>query len=70
MSFNDVKCLLDQKPVLKIADFCKPFVIFVDASSVASAAVLMQTGKNDVLHPICYYSKKHNKSQLNYTATD
>ena len=69
-SFNDIKCLLAQKPVLKIADFSKPFVIFVDASSIASAAILMQTDENDVLHPICYYSKKHNKSQLNYTTTD
>ena len=69
-SFNDIKCLLAQKPVLKIADFSKPFVIFVDASSIASAAILMQTDENDVLHPTCYYSKKHNKSQLNYTTTD
>ncbi len=69
-SFNEIKCLLAQKPVLKIADFSKPFVIFVDASSVASAAILMQTGENGVLHPISYYSKKHNKSQLNYTTTD
>ena len=61
---------VSSKPVLKTAEFRKPLVIFVDASNVVSAVILMQAGENDVLHPICYFNKKHKKSQLNYTTTD
>lgn len=44
-----------------------PFKLAVDASNVAAGAVLLQEGDEGVEHPVCYFSKKFNKSQRNYS---
>lgn len=45
--------------------FNKTFEIYIDASRYQLGAVISQQNK-----PIAFYSKKLNKSQLNYTTTE
>ena len=42
----------------------------VDASDVAAGAVLLQEGKDGVDHPICYFSRKFNQHQRNYSTVE
>ena len=70
-AFSEIKKFMSMSPVLKIADFNKPFVMFVDASDIAVGSVLMQKDDNDNMYkPVCYFSKKLNKCQKNYSITD
>ena len=41
----------------------------VDASDVGAGSVLLQDN-NVVDHPVCYYSKKFNKHQRNYSTIE
>ncbi len=70
VSFEEIKVLMTSSPVLFIANFEQPFFIFVDASDVAVASILMQQDKDKLFHPVSYYSKKLNAAQRNYSATD
>ena len=65
-----IKKALCDGPVFSIADFSKPFVLFVDASLVACGAALCQSAEHGLLHPVCYFSKKFNDCQRNYTVRD
>ncbi len=69
-SFTVLKDFLCRKPILQIADFSKPFILFVDASGVAAGASLMQPNDNGDLLPVCYFSKKFVGAQKNYTTRD
>ena len=69
-SFQEVKNFLSVTPVLLIADFTKPFYVFVDASAIAVGAVLMQKGNDELYHPVSFFSKKLNSAQQNYGTTD
>ena len=42
----------------------------VDASDVGIGAVLLQEDNNGIDHPVCYFSKKFNKHQKNYSAIE
>ena len=68
-AFDQIKCILSSEPILKPPDFSKPFVLAVDASNVATGAVLMQT-YNEVEHPVCYFSKRLNSHQQNYSTVE
>ncbi len=68
--FVAIKHVMSSSPVLRVADYSRPFFVFVDACDVSIGAVLMQKDDNDMYHPISYFSKKLNKSQLHYTITD
>jgi hypothetical protein len=68
--FKEIKKCMSTKPTLLIADFDKPFVLYVDASDVAVGSVLMQYDDNKILRPVCYFSKKLNTCQKNYSITD
>jgi hypothetical protein len=68
--FKEIKKFMSTKPTLLIADFDKPFVLYVDASDVAVGSVLMQYDDNKILRPVCYFSKKLNTCQKNYSITD
>ncbi|XP_076029782.1 uncharacterized protein LOC143018307 [Oratosquilla oratoria] len=68
-SFESVKALLANAPVLRAPDLQRPFTIHVDASEVG--AMLLQEGEEDrVLHPVCYFSKKFLKAQRNYATIE
>ena len=65
--FEVPKVMLQSAPVLTAQDFKSPFKLAVDASDVAPSAVLLQEDDQGVGHPVCYFSKKFNKSQKNYS---
>ena len=69
-AFTKLKAILRSSPVLAAPDFIVPFKLAVDASDVAAGAVLLQEDKDGVDHPVCYYSKKFNKSQQHYSTIE
>lgn len=69
-AFESVKALLCSAPVLAAPDFALPFKLEVDASAVVAGAVLLQEDKNSIEHPVCYFSRKFNKHQCNYSTIE
>lgn len=69
-SFVQVKERLTSIPVLAVANFDKPFVLFVDASNYCVGACLAQKDKCDVFKPVCYFSRKLSGAQKNYSTSD
>ena len=66
-AFDRLKAILKSAPVLLASDFDKCFKLAVDASDVGIGAVLLQEDHNGIDHPVCYFSKKFNKHQNNYS---
>jgi hypothetical protein len=65
-AFDDLKNALLSAPVLRLADFTKPFIIETDASLTAIGAVLSQDfgdGKKKQIHPVAFMSKKLDEGQ-------
>ena len=69
-SFDRLKAILKSAPVLLAPDFDKCFKLAVDASDVGIGAVLLQEDNNGIDHPVCYFSKKFNKHQQNYSTIE
>ena len=69
-SFETVKAILMNTPVLLAPDFNKPFKLAVDASDIGAGAILVQDDNNGVEHPVCYFSRKFNKHQKNYSTIE
>ena len=68
-SFKKRLSILKSAPVLLAPSFDKEFKLAVDASDVGAGSVLLQDN-NVVDHPVCYYSKKFNKHQRNYSTIE
>lgn len=64
-SFEKLKIILTESPVLKYPNFNKPFQLITDASNNALGAVLQQDK-----HPICYASRTLNDHEKNYAAIE
>ena len=69
-SFDKLKAILKSAPVLLAPSFDKEFKLAVDASDVGAGSVLLQEDDGDVDHPVCYFSKKFNKHQRNYSTIE
>jgi hypothetical protein len=69
-SFEQLKAILKNSPVLLAPNFEKEFKLAVDASDVGAGAVLLQEGDDGVDHPVCYFSKKFEKHQKNYSTIE
>ena len=69
-SFDKLKAILKSAPVLLAPDFNKAFKMAVDASDVGAGSVLIQEDNDGVDHPVCYFSKKFNKHQRNYSTIE
>uniref|UniRef100_A0A669BX09 Gypsy retrotransposon integrase-like protein 1 n=1 Tax=Oreochromis niloticus TaxID=8128 RepID=A0A669BX09_ORENI len=69
-AFESAKALLCSSPVLTAPNFTCPFKLEVDASASGAGAVLMQEDHHGVDRPICYFSKKFNKHQMNYSTIE
>ena len=68
--FYEVKSVLMTSPVLLAPNFQKQFLLMVDASGVSAGAVLMQHDSKGIEHPICYFSRKFNQYQKNYSTIE
>lgn len=69
-AFDKLKAILKSSPVLLAPDFNKCFKLAVDASDIGAGAVLIQEDNDGVDHPVCYFSKKFNKQQKNYSTIE
>ena len=69
-SFDSVKALLTNAPVLAAPAFERPFKLAVDACDTGAGAVLLQDGDDGVEHPVSYYSKKFNRHQRVYSTVE
>ena len=67
-SFDNLKCLLSNAPVLRAPNFDKQFILQIDASDTGAGSVLMQC--YDILHPVSYFSRKFTKYQRNYSVIE
>jgi hypothetical protein len=63
--FQEIKYLLTNAPVLKIAKPNKEFLVCIDSCKEGLGGVLMQDR-----HVICYESKKLNEHEVNYVTHD
>ena len=69
-AFNQLKAILWNVPVLKAPDFGKAFKLAVDACDLGAGAVLLQEEDDGVEHPVCYFSKKFDCHQRNYSTIE
>ena len=71
-AFKHLKELLMQHPILRYPDPGCGYTLFMDASGIGWAAVLMQEFEDDKgkmkQHPICYVSSQFRGSQQNWAA--
>lgn len=58
------------QPILVSPSFDIPFKLAVDASNIRAGAVVMKSDENDSDHPLCYFSKKINSAQKNYSVIE
>lgn len=69
-AFESVKALLCSVPVLAAPEFAIPFKLEVDASALGAGAVLIQESADGIDHPICFFSRKFTKPQINYSTIE
>ena len=69
-AFDNAKLLLTSAPVLAAPRLEQPFLLQVDASQVGAGAVLLQKDDCGVDRPVCFFSRKFNKHQLNYSTIE
>ena len=69
-AFQTVKSLLTNRPILHSPDFGNSFKLATDSSNIGAGAVLLQADQNDVDHPVCYFSRKFNTAQQNYSVVE
>ena len=69
-SFDKLKAVLISVPVLSALNFNCCFKLVVDASDIGAGSVLLQEDENGVDHPVCYFSKKFNASQSDYSSIE
>lgn len=69
-AFEGAKLLLTSAPVLAAPDCTRCFKLEVDASALGMGAVLIQEDDVGFEHPICYFSRKFNRHQRNYSTIE
>ena len=67
-SFEALKSICSDCPVLAYADYTKPFVLHTDASTTGLGAVLYQKQEDGKERVIVYASRTLNRSERNYDA--
>ena len=66
-TFDKVKSMLYSNPVLTAPNFENPFKLAVDASNFGMGGVLLEDYEHGLEHPVCYFSKKFDNFQKNYS---
>lgn len=56
--------------MLAAPNFTRPFKLEVDASALGPGAVLLQEDEYGIDHPVCYFSKKFKKHQLDHSTIE
>ena len=69
-SSEKLKAILKNAPVLLAPSVDKEFKLAIGTSDVGAGSVLFQEDDNGVDHPVCYYTKKFNKHQRNYSTVE
>lgn len=69
-AFDNAKALLVNAPILAAPNFEKVFKLAVDASETGAGAVLLQGDEQGIEHPVCFFSKKFNSHQRNYSVIE
>ncbi|KAM8771398.1 retrovirus-related Pol polyprotein from transposon 297 [Acanthopagrus schlegelii] len=69
-AFENVKALICNAPVLAAPQWDRAFKLEVDASAVGAGAVLLQADDLGVDKPLCFFSRKFNRHQLNYSVIE
>jgi len=69
-ALDDLINIVISGPVLRQPDPTKPFMLEVDASDIASGAILYQYNEQNKLQPTRYYSKAFNEAERNMSAGD
>ena len=69
-SFDKLKKILIENPVLSHPDFSKEFILITDASAEGLGAVLAQKNENDKEVVIAYASRRTNNNERNYPITE
>jgi hypothetical protein len=57
-------------PTLAHPNYNKPFLLYMDASTIGLGAVLAQLDEHNHEHPIIYLSRTLNRAEKNYTSTE
>ncbi|XP_069976068.1 uncharacterized protein [Penaeus vannamei] len=69
-ALKKIKAMLVSSPILVSPNFDKPFILYVDASDIGAGAVLCQADSKGIDHPVCFFSKKFDKHQKNYSTVE
>lgn len=69
-SFERVKALISNAPVLVAPRWDREFCLEVDASMVGAGAVLLQKDDEGINKPVCFFSRKFNCHQRNYSVIE
>ncbi|KAG1536699.1 hypothetical protein G6F49_012934 [Rhizopus delemar] len=69
-SFQQLKTAFTSAPILHHFDPSSKIIIETDASDFAIAGVLSQYGSDSLLHPVAFYSRKLNTTEVNYDIYD
>ena len=51
-------------------DFQKPFLLMVNASDIGAMGVLMKNDDKNIEHPVCYFLRKFDSHQKNYSTIE
>jgi len=70
ISFQLLKDKLTERPILKLPEFEKPFVIRTDASDSGIGCVLLQKDEKDTLHPVAYCSRTLSNAERKYSTVE
>lgn len=65
-SFEKLKKMLTEAPILARPDFDKDFILVTDASRLGLGCILTQLDENGHEHPIIYASRSLKSSEVNY----
>ena len=66
LTFEELKQQFTTAPILAHFDFDRDVIVETNASDYHSAGVLSQYSGNGILHPVAFFTTKHNPAECNY----
>ena len=68
-AFSNLRDCILKRPILKLSDHSKPFILRIDASNCGLGTALMQQ-HDERLYPVTYVSKKLASDKINYSTLE